>query len=779
MRIIMIKNITYFYLALMCFSNIVIGDIIKEIRVVDLNNNVINNGQILSYSQVSVGDKIVNKDLLVSQISDDTDTITESGKFSFVNSSLIEEIDGFIIVYQIKPKYRLRQIEIYGSNKISNKKIKEKSELILGDLVDDADFESAVKKIKTAYKEYWYPYSKVLWKSKSNSQLGTVDLSISIIEGKKVSVEKVDFKGNFLVKTAVLKKIVTQKESGFLSFITDAGMFDPENIKNDQKMIKSFYLNKGFLDVQILSPKINEIDPLATKITYIIDEGRHYKIKSYKIIGVTSFEVEELEQRVNIAQGEEASRQKIELITESIRSFYGNRGFVNTSIGVSYDTNPTTGHVDITYLVNEGKKSSISNVIIKGNKRTLDKVIRREIVVLPGEDFNRSRLVASRNRLLNLNYFKKVDISPKPSEKENFHDILVEVEEKPTGQFNAGIGMSSMDSLIGYVDISQGNFKYNTWPPIGGGQKFQVRIQAGTRRNDLEFSFSEPWFLDKKLSFGVNAYHRESRYFSEVYDQINDGLRFSLGQPISRDIRHSLSYKIEQYEVKNASSAPQFIQDEEAKGKRLSSGIEYLLTFDTRNKSFGANKGNKTIISPYVNGGIFGGDTDLYGLKLRTTQFTPLIWNMVFVSRLQFESVEEYGDLESIPIFDKLFLGGTYNLRGYDFRDIGPREIDSTTGQISSNESIGGLTSVFASTELTFPLWNKVRGAVFYDWGIVNEESWDLDTSLFNDNIGIGLRLELPGFPLQLDYGWPINYNEVERGETGKPKFNFLMGYSY
>ena len=336
-----------------------------------------------------------------------------------------------------------------------------------------------------------------------------------------------------------------------------------------------------------------------------------------------------------------------------------------------------------------------------------------------------------------------------------------------------------MDSLIGYVDISQGNFKYNTWPPIGGGQKFQVRIQAGSYRNDLEFSFSEPWFMDRKLSFGINAYHRESRYFSEVYDQINDGLRLSLGQPLSRDLRHSISYKIEQYQVKNADSAPQFIQDEEAQGKRLSSGAEYLLTFDTRNKSFGATRGNKTIVSPYVNGGIFGGDIDLYGLKLRTTHFTPLIWDMVFVSRLQIESVDSYNDMNSIPIFDKLFLGGTYSLRGYDFRDIGPREINSLTGQITSNESIGGLTSAFASTELTFPLWNKVRGALFYDWGIVNEESWDFNTDLFNDNVGIGLRLELPGFPLQLDYGWPINFNKEERGESGKPKFNFLMGYSY
>jgi len=775
----MIKKIIFFSLVLLSFFQLAFSDFVKEIRVVDINNKIINNGQILSFSKVSEGDEVKSKSMLIKKITKDTDLISKSGIFSYVNSSLIEDKDGFIVVYKIKPKYRLRKLIINGAEKISNKKIKEKSNLVLGSYVDEVDFENSVLNIQKAYKEYWYPYADVTWKSKSNSDLGVVDLSLNIVEGKKLSIKKIDFKGNYLVESKVLKNIISQKERNFLSFITDSGMFDPESANSDTKRIKTFYLNKGFLDVQVSLLEIDEKNPLSTKLTFLIDEGRHYKIRSYKIVGVKSFEIEELKKRINLVSGDEASKYKIDSVSEAIRAFYGNRGYINTNVKTVYDTNPNSGEIDITYSLNEGKKSTISDVIITGNKRTLDHVIRREVVVIPGEEFNRSRLIATKNRLLNLNYFKKVDVSPKPSKVENFHDVIIDLEEKPTGQFNAGIGMSSMDSLIGYVDISQGNFKYNTWPPIGGGQKFQVRIQAGSYRNDLEFSFSEPWFMDRKLSFGINAYHRESRYFSEVYDQINDGLRLSLGQPLSRDLRHSISYKIEQYQVKNADSAPQFIQDEEAQGKRLSSGAEYLLTFDTRNKSFGATRGNKTIVSPYVNGGIFGGDIDLYGLKLRTTHFTPLIWNMVFVSRLQIESVDSYNEMNSIPIFDKLFLGGTYSLRGYDFRDIGPREINALTGQITSNESIGGLTSAFASTELTFPLWNKVRGALFYDWGIVNEESWDFNTDLFNDNVGIGLRLELPGFPLQLDYGWPINYNKEERGESGKPKFNFLMGYSY
>ena len=774
------KTNLYLILLFIFFNVFIIrANTIKEIRLTDLQGNPFEASSVMAYTSLSVGDKISDEKSLINNITRDTNELRNSDRFSYVDSSLLIEDDGYVIIYKISPKNRLRKIEIRGANNVSPKKIIEKSELKLGDLIDDSSIELSIQKIKKSYVDYWYPDVNIKWAYNQDNSLGVIDLVLEINEGSKIGIDEIIFNGNVLINDRDLKSIIRQNEKGLLSFITDAGRYQPEFIDSDLSSLKTFYMNQGFLDVEIQRPVINKKIPLKSKIVYQIIEGRHYQIGEYFIKGVNPLDKKEIINRIVLNTGEKASSKKINQVSENIKSFYGNRGFVSTVVEINYDADPSTGIVNINYVVNKGEKGFIRDVIITGNKRTLDEVIRRELVVLPGEEYNANKLRASKNRLLNLNYFKTVNIDSQSTDSKGGYDVLVKVDEKPTGQFNAGIGMSSMDSLIGYIDISQGNFNIKNWPPVGGGQKFQARLQVGSRRNDLEFSFSEPWFLDQKLAFGVNAYHREARYFSEVYDQINDGIKVSLGQPINRDSRHSLSYKIEQYEVKNASQAPQFIQNEEAKGRIISSGIEYLFSYDSRNKPFGANRGNKTIFSPYINGGILGGETDIYGLRVKTTQFFPLVWDMTFVTRMQFSAVDTYGDSNSVAIFDKLFLGGTYSLRGYDYRDIGPREIDPLSNAVTSNESIGGLTSAFLSTELTFPMWNKVRGAIFYDWGLVNEESWDFDTSLYNDNFGIGLRIELPGFPLQLDYGWPIHYNEIERGESGKPKFNFLMGYVY
>ena len=529
-------------------------------------------------------------------------------------------------------------------------------------------------------------------------------------------------------------------------------------------------MNNGFLDVQIRKAHLDSAEPQRSVMTYQIDEGRRYQISSFLVSGVKSVETSELEKRIPLLSGQVASFEGIEAGREVIRSYYGNRGYVNTRVEAIQETDALAGLVKINYVVQEGNKGTLARIEITGNERTLDEVIRRELVIAPGEEYNRSRLRASENRLRNLNYFETVTITPDASDKPNEYNVLVKVKEKPTGQFNAGVGISSVDSLVGFVQLSQGNFNAQSWPPVGGGQKFQVRAQLGTRRNDLELSFTEPWFLDRKLSFGVNAYHRESRYFSDVYDQKTDGVRFSLGQPLTKNMRHSLGYSFEQFEVLNvASTASEAIKSEA--GKRLASNLDYTISYDSRDRFFGASRGNRTIVKPYVSGGPLGAETDIYGVQIKTTHHTPLIWDMIFTTRAQFEAVDTFGDSDFVPIFDRQFLGGSYTLRGYEYREVGPRESEG-------RDSIGGNSYAFTSIELTAPLWDNVRGAIFYDWGFVNAESWDFDPAKYNDNYGFGLRLQLPGFPLQLDYAWPISYHE-DRGENGKPRFNFLMGHTY
>jgi outer membrane protein insertion porin family len=768
------KTITLFLAMLAAAA--VRAETIKDIRIVNQAGVSYDISSVAAFTSFEVGEQVPDRQTILSSIAIDVNRMRESGRYSYVNARMDIEGDGVVLVYTVVAKHRLRRIEIVGGEKRGSK-IRKKSELEIGQFADDSTFEQAAAKIKEAYRDYWYPDTEVEWTSKTNDELGTVDVTFRVDCGKKLAVKKILFEGNDLIDDKKLKKIIQQKQKNWISFITGAGKYKEEGVDSDVFALKSFYMNNGFLDVQVQEPVLEGKNPKKSRLVFQIKEGQRYRIGKISLVGMEKYEERELLRTIRLRQGDIASYENIEGGTEGIRTFYGNRGYVRTGVRPVYDANAETGVADIDYEITEGEIGYIKAVNIGGNERTIDKVIRRELVIYPGEKYHRSRVQTSENRLRNLNYFEIVTINTEPAGESDQYDLNVQVKEKPTGQFQAGVGFSSVDSLVGYVELSQGNFNWKTWPPIGAGQKFKIRAQLGTQRNDLDISFIEPWFMDRQLSFGIDLFHREARYFSDSYDQKNDGMRLSLGKPLSRFTRGSLAYTLEQFNVFDVSpTASQAIQDEE--GRRLKSGLEYTWSFDNRDRFFNATRGNKTSISPYMAGGPLGADTDLYGVRVRSTHHWPLIWDMIFNVRGELESVEAYGDSkedagtygDGVPIFDRLFLGGSYNLRGYEYRDVGPT--DPATG-----DPVGGNSSANVTAELTYPIWNKIRGAVFYDWGFVNVDSWDFDPSEYADDWGIGLRLDLPGFPLHLDYAWPINYDDTYL--DGKGRFNFLIGHTF
>jgi outer membrane protein insertion porin family len=760
------KRAFIFLAALISYS--AFAETIKDIRIVNQSGESYDISSVSAFTSFTVGAQVSDREIILSSIAVDVNRMRESGRFSYVNARMDVESDGVILVYTVVTKNKLRRIEVQGADNMRNRKVRKKSELTLGQFADDATFAQAAAKIKEAYRDHWYPDAKVKWDSRTNDDLGTVDVTFHIQEGGKLGIKKIVFEGNEEISDKDLKKVMQQKQKWLLSFITGAGKYKPENVDMDVFSIKSLYMNAGFLDVSVSDSVLDSKNPKRSRLTIKINEGKRYVIGDLSLSGMENFSSQELRRGIRLGTGDIAAYQAVEAGNESIRAFYGNRGYVRTSVRPVFDANAETGSVDIRYDITEGSVGYINKVNIAGNERTKDKVIRRELVIYPGDKYNRSRVQTSENRLRNLNYFEMVTASPDPTGEGDKYDLNVQVKEKPTGQFSAGVGFSSVDSLVGYVELSQGNFDFRTWPPIGAGQKFKIRAQLGTERNDLDISFVEPWFLDRKLSFGIDLYHREARYFSDAYDQKNDGMRFSLGRPLSRFTRGSLAYTLEQFDVFDVQeSASDAIKAEE--GKRLKSGLEYTWTRDTRDRFFNPSQGNKTTITPYVAGGPLGGETDIYGAKVRATQYWRMLGDTVLNVRGQVESVDFYGDSEFVPIFDRLFMGGSYTLRGFEYRDVGPKD--------ENGEPIGGSSSAFITIEYTVPIWNKIRMAGFYDSGFVNEDALDFDTSAYNDNWGIGMRLDLPGFPLHLDYAWPITYDE--QWHDGKGRFNFLIGHSF
>ncbi len=781
---------------LLAFSSIAASaETIKEIRIVNQAGESYTMGSVAAFTSFKVGEQVSDQERIISSIAVDVNRMRESGRYSYVNARMdVEPSGGVVLVYTVVAKHRLRRIEVDGAKKMRNKKVRKKSELTLGQFVDEASFARASAKIKEAYRDFWYPDAKVEWSTRANDELGTVDVTFKIKEGRKLAVKKIVFEGDnniedkgfysrmfsaltpsFLktedldvVPAKAVRSQMQQKQKKWYSFITGSGKYKPENVDMDVFSIKSFYMNEGFLDVSVAEPELDGRDPKKSTLTFTINEGQRYRVGKIAVAGMETFEEQELLRGIRLRPGDVAALSAAEAGSEGIKAFYGNRGYISTGVRPVYDANAETGLVDVRYEVGEGAIGYIDKVNIMGNERTMDKVIRRELVIYPGDKYNRSRVKTSENRLRNLDYFEVVTANTEPTGEGDQYNLNVQVKEKATGQFSAGVGFSSVDSLVGYIELSQGNFNWRTWPPIGAGQKFKIRLQLGTERNDIDISFVEPWFLDRKLSFGVDLYHHEYRYFSDAYDQKNNGMRYSLGKPLSRFTRGTLAYTIEQFDVFDVEdSASDAIKGEE--GKRLKSGVDFTWSRDTRNRFFNPSRGNKTTITPYFAGGPLGGETDTYGGKIRLGQYWEFFGGTVLNLRGQIESVDYFGDSDHVPLFDRLFLGGPNTLRGYEYRDVGPKDVNG--------EPIGGNSSLYATLEYTVPIWSKVRGAVFYDWGVANLDSLDFDPSLYNDDWGIGIRLDLPGFPLHLDYAWPMTYDE--KWQDGKGRFNFQIGHSF
>ena len=756
---------------------------IQKIQIVDDGGKGADVSAVNAYTTFSAGDEVTNREQLLDAISVDVQRMRESGQYSFVKAHIEECEGGVALVYSVASKPRLIGIRIQGASDASNKKLEERAELELGEKADEAVFVRGAGKIKEYCRDHWFSNAEVTWETEVDTELNTVFVTYTVDMGDKLAIKNIIIKGNEHFPDAQLRKLLQQKETHWYTFITKSGKYKEELVGIDVFSLQSFYMNEGFIDVFVHDPVLDQSSPSAATMTYVIEEGQQYHIGKVTLQGMNAIPESDLTPMVGLKAGDLASYANIEAASERLRAYYGNHGYIMASINPVRHVDESVGLADVEYVISEGPIGTINKINVTGNERTADKVIRRELVVYPGEQYNRSRVKASENILRNLRFFETVSVSPEDvAGEEGKYDLNVMVKEQQTGQFTTGVGLSSIDSIVGYAEISEGNFSFRQWPPKGDGQKFKIRAQLGTQRSDLQISFVEPWFLDRKLSLGLDLYHKDSSYYSSEYDLRNDGFRITLGQPIKNFLGYPVSsymrgtwgYTIEQFDIYDVdSTASPYILAEE--GSRTKSTLDYTWLYDSRNSTYIATQGNRTSISPYVSGGLLGAQTDLYGISARSSQYVPLLGNWVMNLRGQLQSVAAFGDSSSnagaygdgVPLFDRFFLGGANSLRGFDYRDVSP---------YNSGDPVGGNTSAFITAELTYPIWKRIRGAFFYDCGFVNEDSWDFDPSNFHDDCGIGFRFDMQGLPLQIDYAWPLTYDD---DLTGKPRFNFNVGRSF
>jgi outer membrane protein insertion porin family len=742
--------------------------LIKSIQVQFAGASTVSEDRILANMRTRVGQPYSDP-----VVEDDIRSLYGSGVVSNVRIFGEPQSDGVRVIVLVQGKSLLTEIEVKGAKEISEKRVRKEIGSKLGSPVSEGTLESDRQKILTVYQDKGFGSAKVTFKVAANEKTGASKVTFTIDEGEKALVKTLRFEGNTSQKASKLQDVVKTKKAGLGSFLTKSGRLNNEQLEDDAKALREFYQNQGFIDVRINVDQ-QEVKGGGIAVTFQINEGKRYEVGNISFHGAKLFSESEIQAVTKVRAGNVYSPAAIRADIKQIQDLYGSKGYADFQSGAR--TKPAGGNrVDLEFNFDEGRISKVNRVNISGNTKTKDKVVRRELALAPGEIFNTKKMDASRERLNNLNYFSKVEVYPSETGRDGVRDLNVLLEEKRTGQLNFGAGFSSNDNLLGFAEVSQSNFDIGNWNNFtGGGQKFRTRVQYGVLRKDISVSLTEPFLFDRKLSYTQELFYRSASFVSDAYSEQRFGFDSSLQWPTSEFSRTRAGYRLENIGVDITDSTINVpdLRNLKAAGDLIKSQVYGSWIYDSRDSLFLSRKGHRIEVGGSVSGGPLGGDIDVYTLNTQATKYFNLPWDTILTLDGELAVADSYSGGETyggVPLYDRLFLGGVNNLRGFRFRHATP----FFTG---TNEPSGGRSLSRATAELTVPVMEKVRAAVFYDIGAISRSSFNFGGTVASD-AGFGLRLELPIGPVRIDYAIPQEKPNAQSSSSGR--FNFNMGYQF
>jgi len=718
-------------------------------------------------------------------VEQDVETLYKTGSILNVRIFAEPEGDGVKVIVSVQTRSIVREIEIDGAERIKAKRLRKEIKLKLNQPINEQQLEEARQKIIEIYQAHGFTDISAQFRVDAiDEKRGTSRVVFTINEGAKGAVRRIRFEGNEHFSERVLRKQMKTKGKTLVSFIDKSGRLDEVQLEQDLDKVREWYQDHGYIDVEIKDVRRERSHNGPMILTIVVAEGPQYHVGKLTISGEKVATEEKIRALLKMKEGSVYSPKALHDDAKALADAYGSGGYVDLVI-LPEGTPAGPARIDVHYKIEEGDRSFLQRVNIVGNTRTKDKVIRREVLIAPGDVFNTVRVDTTKKRLENLGYFSKVETYPEDTDVAGRKDLTILVQEKRTGALSFGAGFSTIDSLVGFVELTQGNFDLMNWPSFtGAGQKFRLRIQYGTQRKDFILALTEPYFLDRKLSLSGQLFYSEADYLSSDYNQRNYGFSVEARKPINAFMYASLGYRLQDIDIFNVSSgASALIQAQ--KGSFVESEIFTSLVFDRRDNPLLTRVGQRVSLSPYVAGGFLGGDTQIYGWDLEASQYFHFKWDTILVLNGELATVNQWGSGNEVPIFDRLFLGGSNNLRGFNFRDVGPKDFNG--------EPLGGKSMARATVEFTGPIVAKARWAIFYDTGLVNTDAWDfgehtqtitrrpgstkppIEFDNLASDIGVGVRLDLPIGPIRIDYGIPLQ----KAGNSGGGKFNFNVGYQF
>ena len=670
------------------------------------------------------------------------------------------------VMVVLQTRSLVNEIEIEGAQRISAKKLRKAIKLKINSPVSETELQEARESIIASYQAKGYTDVDVKFRVDTDETRGTSRVVYTITEGARGAVSAIRFEGNTKFKDRILRKQMKTKSKTFYSFLDKSGRLDETQLEQDINAVREWYQDHGYIDVEVKEVRRDRSSG-KLQIVVVLEEGPLYRVGKITITGEKVASEQKIRALLKMKEGSVYSPKQIREDSKKLADAYGSGGYVDLQI-LPQGVPAGDGRIDVHYQIQEGGPSFVQRINIIGNTRTKDKVIRREVLIAPGDILNSVRVETTKKRLDNLGYFSKVETYPDDTGVAGRKDLTIQVEEKRTGSLNFGAGFSTIDELVGFIEMTQGNFDIMNWPNFtGAGQKFRARIQYGTSRKDIVLSLTEPYFLDRRLSLGGELYFREADYLSNIYSQRNYGASIEVRKPIGSYMAMNLGHRVEVTELYDvsASASSQILLEQ---GESTKSQLTATIIHNTLDNPFLSRRGHRVAVVPYIAGGFLGGTEQIYGLAVEARQYFLLWKDSILLFSGEIASVDTWGDGNRVRIFDRLFLGGSNDLRGFDYRDVGPKDING--------EPLGGRTKAAFTIEYTMPIIEKARAAIFYDTGFVNSDSWDFSSEDVASDIGVGLRLDLPIGPLRIDYGWPL---QKQRGHGDGGKFNFAVGYQF
>lgn len=672
----------------------------------------------------------------------------------FNDVSLNMKNDGLLII-KVAENPIINKVLFDGNDKVDDEMLKGELQLAPRSTYSRAKVQEDVQRILEIYKRTGR-YAVVVEPQIIERDQNRVDLIFKIDEGPLASINKVNFVGNKHYSDDDLQSEIMSKESRWYRIFSSAENYDSEKTNYDKELLRRFYFKRGYADFRVVSA-VAELSPdkKSFVLTFVLDEGKRYKIRSLDIISdIADVDTAALKPAVQLETGDWYNADKVEKSVTALTDELGKKGFAFVDVEPEMTKDTAAGEIALTFHVKEGERIFVDRINITGNTRTYDKVIRREFRIDEGDAFNVSKIKDSRRNVENLDYFSKVNIETMPKD-DNKADINVDVEEKSTGYFNVGVGYSTVNGALVRTGVTENNFR-------GLGQRLGLDIGVSQRSQEYDVSFTEPYFLNRRLRAGFDLFRTEQDYQDEgSYDSESTGGRLRLGWNYTDDLSQQFRYTLRQDKISNVDSEASYYIKEEA-GKYNDSSVGQTIVYDKRDSAFNPKEGYFISFGNDVSG--LGGDEKYLKFDAKLYQYYTLADYYTFKLFANAGYITGYGG-KDVRLSNRYYLGGS-TLRGFDVAGIGAR--DKYT-----DDALGGNWMLYTGGEVMFPIGLDelgIKGRTFVDMGMLGKPD-NINTSVVEYSssprvaAGFGFQWLSPMGQIDIDFAFPIvkeDYDETQ-----------------